>query len=244
MAGHSKWAQIKRKKEAKDKEKGKIFSKLSRLIVLAVKEGGGIDDPEKNVKLRLAIEKAKEYNMPKENILRAIERAKGSEGQGLQEIIYEGFAPFGVSLIILTATDNSKRTLSEIRRVLEEHGGKLGSMGSTQFLFQRCGLVIFSRQNSEEKIWQFAEKISALDIEEDKESFLVYIPFENIGRTKEFLGDLKPQSIEIDYRPLSTVKVEDKEKATQILKLIEALESLDDVQRVFANFDIPQNFLI
>lgn len=244
MSGHSKWSQIKRKKEAKDKEKGKMFSKISRLITIAVKEGGGIEDPEKNFKLRLAIAKAKEFNMPKENILRAIDRAKKEGGGGLKEVIYEAFTPEGVSLIILASTDNPNRTLTEIRTVLSHQGGKLGESGSTSFLFDRCGLVVLDKpQVTQEEALNFAEKIGALDMEEDQSSFFIYLPFDKLGYVNNFLGSLKAKSIEIDYRPKSLVKINEKETAKKVLTLIEALEELDDVERVFANFDIPDEFL-
>lgn len=244
MSGHSKWSQIKRKKEAKDVQKGKIFSKLFRLITVAVKEGGGITDPEKNVKLRLAVEKAKEYNMPKENIQRAIERAKGGGDQELKEVIYEAFGPGGVCLIILATTDNSNRTLSEIRQILHRNGGKLGTAGATSFLFEKCGLAIFDKTSTkEDEVLDFAERVGALDIEEDQESFFVYLPFEKIGYAHQCLSQLKSKSLEVDYRPKSVIEIKDKETAEKVLFLIEALESLEDVQKVYANFEIPDQFL-
>jgi YebC/PmpR family DNA-binding regulatory protein len=244
MSGHSKWSQIKRKKGIKDEQKGRMFSKLSRLITLAVKEGGGIVDPEKNVKLRLAVEKAKNYNLPKENIQRAIEKAKNPENLELKEVIYEGFAPGGVSLIILTTTDNPNRTLSEVRKILEQGGGKLGSPGVTSFLFDKCGLAVFDKNlTSEKEILDFAEKIEALDIEEEEDLFFLYVPFEKIGQVKKSLGEIKARSIEIDYHPRSLVGVKDQKTAQKILSLVEALEEHSDVHKVWANFDIPDKFL-
>lgn len=244
MSGHSKWSQIKRKKEAKDLQKGRVFSKLSRLITLAVKEGGGITDPEKNFKLRLAVEKAKEYNMPKENIQRAIDRAKGGGDQELKEVIYEAFAPGGVSLIILATTDNPNRTLSEIRQILNHYGGKLGSAGTTSFLFEKCGLAIFNKASTkEQEVLDFVEQVGALDIEENQDSFFVYLPFEKIGYAHQFLNQLKTKSLEIDYRPKSVIEIKDKETAEKVLFLVEALESQEDVQKVYANFEIPNQFL-
>ncbi len=237
MSGHSKWSQIKRKKEIKDKEKGNIFSKLSRLITLAVIEGGGITDPVHNVKLRLAIDKARSSNMPKENIKRAIEKGIGPEKSLLKEIVYEGFGPHGASLMILTTTDNPNRTLSEIRSELEKHGGKLGTSGSVSYLFQRCGVISFPKsQNQEEDVFLFAQNINASDIDEDETSFIVYFPFENLGRVGNFLGSLKATPAEINFKPISLIKIEKEEEAKKIQELIEALEGLDDVQRVFSNF--------
>jgi YebC/PmpR family DNA-binding regulatory protein len=135
MSGHNKWSKIKRGKEAKDKVRGNTFSKLSRLITLAVLEGGGITDPNNNIKLRLAIDKAKHFNMPKENIARAVARASGPDKSQIREVIYEGFASAGVGLIIYATTDNPNRTLSEIRNILERHQGKLGTPGSVSYLF-------------------------------------------------------------------------------------------------------------
>ncbi len=136
MAGHSKWKQIKHKKAANDKERGKIFSKLSKLITIAVVEGGGMTDPNLNLKLRLAVDKARESNMPKDNIQRAIEKGSGPDKNNLKEVIYEGYGPQGVALVVHATTDNSNRTFNEVRSVVERAGGKLGTQGSVAYLFQ------------------------------------------------------------------------------------------------------------
>lgn len=244
MSGHSKWSQIKRKKGIKDQQKGQLFSKISRLITLAVKEGGRITNPEKNVKLRLAIEKAKESNMPKENIKRAIERAIKEGGEGMKEVVYEIFAPGGGSLLVSATTDNPKRTLYDIKKVLDKEGGKISSAGSTSFLFQRVGLIVFDKKRvSEEQVLEFAEKIGAFDFDENEENYSFFIPFEKIGKVNDFLSGLEYKTLEIDYRPLSTINVEDKLIAQKIIKIIEALESLEDVQKVSTNFTIPDEFL-
>ncbi len=244
MSGHSKWANIKRKKGVNDKARGTLFSKLSRVITLAVLEGGGITDPNNNIKLRLAVEKAKEGNMPKENIQRAIERGVGPNKDQIKEVIYEGFAPGGIALILLTTTDNLNRTLTEIRNVMDRHGGKLGVQGSVSYLFKKCGLVIFEKNKvKEDVIFNFADKIKAFDIEEDQDQFSVYFPFENLGHIKEFLEGIEAQPAEIDYKPLNYITINDKGQATRIINLVEALEQLDDVHKVFANFDIPEEFL-
>lgn len=243
MSGHSKWSQIKRKKGIKDQQKGQIFSKLSRMIALAVKEGGGIVDPEKNVKLRFLIDKAKDYNMPKENIQRAIERAKGSESAKWKETIYEAFAPGGVCLIILVTTDNPNRTSTEIRKILNQGEGKLASTGAVSFLFDRCGLAVFDKNSVNEKeVFDFAEKVNALDIDEDDESFFVYFPFEKIGQVKKLADQIKAKTVEIDYHPRSLVRIKNKQTAQKILSLIEGLENHNDVYKVWANFDIPDKF--
>jgi len=239
MSGHSKWANIKRKKEAADKKRGQIFSKLSRMITLAVLAGGGIADPEKNVKLRLAVDKAKEANMPKENILRAIERAKKAEGSALKEVTYEAFGPEGVGLIIEGSSDNPNRTLSEVKNVLARFGAKLATPGAVSYLFKRCGLIIVKKEKvDEEKIFELGGGLSAFDIDQDEEVFYLYFPFENLGKVRQVFDSIQPDAVEIDYKPNSLVKVSSKERAKTILDLVEALESLDDIQKVYFNCDI------
>jgi len=238
MSGHSKWSKIKRKKQANDQDRGKIFSKLSRLITLAVIQGGGITDPDGNVKLRLAVEKARQLNMPKENVKRAIDRGTGPQKQQLTEVVYEAFACGGAALIILATTDNHNRTLTEIKNVLERNGGKLGNKGTVAYLFDRCGLVTFNKkQANEENILEFMSRISALDFDQDSQYYYVYIPFEFLGRVKNSLGKLVAEAVEIDYKPKASVAISDKEQA-RILTLIELLDELDDVHNVFANFDV------
>jgi YebC/PmpR family DNA-binding regulatory protein len=238
MSGHNKWSKIKRGKEAKDKVRGNTFSKLSRLITLAVLEGGGITDPNNNIKLRLAIDKAKHFNMPKENIARAVARASGPDKSQIREIIYEGFAPAGVGLIIYATTDNPNRTLSEIRNILERHQGKLGTPGSVSYLFQRCGTISIDKNKmTEDKIYEFADKIKALDIEEDEQSFFIYFPYENLGKIHEYLNGLELPPAEIDYKPQTLIEIKDEDTYHRITALIEALENLDDVHRVFANYE-------
>lgn len=239
MSGHNKWSKIKRGKETKDKVRGNIFSKLSRLITLAVIDGGGITDTENNVKLRLAVDKAKQFNMPKENINRAIEKASGPDKTQLKEIVYEGFAPGGVALIILATTDNPNRTLSEIRNILEKYQGKLGSQGSVSYLFERCGLVIFEKISVKEKqVLDFVEKIDAFDIDEDNQTFFVYFPFGNLGKVNDCLAGLEAKPAEIDYKTKSLITIKENQLGEKIVDLVEALENLDDVQRVFANFEL------
>jgi YebC/PmpR family DNA-binding regulatory protein len=244
MSGHSKWANIKRKKGVNDKAKGKIFGKLARMITLAVVESNGATNPDHNVRLRLAIEKAKHENLPKENIHRAIEKGSGPGMTQLKEEIYEAFAPGGVALILLATTDSVNRTLSELRFTLERHGGKLGNRGSVAYLFQRCGLVTFDKQaNKEEDVFVFSEKIEALDMDEDDLVYSVYFPYEKLGHVKDFLGNLKSGPPDVDYRPNTTVAIEKKEAVEKIITLIEALESLDDVHKVFTNFTVANELL-
>lgn len=235
MSGHSKWANIKRKKGANDKIKANVFAKMSHLITISVIEGGGIVEPEHNVKLRLAINKAKSFNMPKENIKRAIEKGFGPNKILLKEVIYEGFGPYGVFLLILSTTDNSNRTSSEIRNFLEKNSGKLGAQGSVSYLFKKCAFVSFQKSEiDEDVVFKIGEKLSAFDINEDDSHFFVFFPFDHFGLLKVHLNSIKYDLAEVDYLPTIPVSLEpDKEK--RVLDIIEALEELDDVQRVYTN---------
>ncbi|MCS7093249.1 MAG: YebC/PmpR family DNA-binding transcriptional regulator [Patescibacteria group bacterium] len=235
MSGHSKWANIKRKKEANDKLKGNLFSKLSRMITVAVIEGGGITDPSLNSKLRLAMEKAQSLNMPKENMKRAIERGVGQRKDQLQEIIYEGFAPHGVSLLILATTDNPNRTFAEVKTTLEKAGGKIAQTGSVSYQFEKCGLIVFDKNKvTEEKILEISEKLRASDVEEDEEGFSLYFPYELIGKISHLIPGVAYKRLEIDFKPKIKTMIVD-EKIEEIARVVDLLESLDDVQKVFTN---------
>lgn len=237
MSGHSKWSKIKRTKGLKDVQKGNVFSKLSRIVTLAVIEGGGVTDPENNIKLRMAIDKARASNMPKENISRAIEKGTGPNKSLLREVVYEGFAPHGIALMIQTTTDNPTRTFSEVRNMMERHNGKIGSQGSVAHYFKKCGIATFVKdKNPETDVFQFAQNINAFDIDDDDDVFTVYFPFENLGKVKNYLSGLNPEATEIDYKPLAYISVTDEETLKKIMGLIEALEELEDVHGVFANF--------
>lgn len=239
MSGHSKWANIKRKKEVTDKARGAVFAKLSRLITLAVVEGGHEGNPAHNFKLRLTIDKARSANMPKENIQRAIEKGTGSDKHFLKEVIYEGFAPHGVAILIHATTDNPNRTVSEIKNCFEQHGGKLGSQHSVAYLFQHCAKVAFDLVgNKEEDVFEFAQSLKALDFDEDETSYYAYIPFELFGRIKEHLEKVKPRSTEIFFKPQTIISLTKEEEVKQVLGLIEALEELDDVHEVFSNLEL------
>lgn len=236
MSGHSKWANIKRKKEANDKVKGNIFGKMSRLITLAVIENGGVADPENNVRLRLAIEKARNHNMPNENIKRAIDKASGPDRSQIKEEIFEAMAPYGVYFIILVTTDNSNRALTDIRHIMEQHGGKMIGSGSISYLFKRCALIVFNKTEvNQEKVLEFADHLKAFDIVEEEDSFYVYFPFENLGHIKDLLKDVKYEKAEIDFKPQTILALEDDEKIKKISELVDYLEALDDVQKVFTN---------
>ncbi len=234
MSGHSRWSQIKRKKGIKDVQKGKIFTKISRLITLSVKESGGIIDPLKNIKLRLAIQKAKESNMPKENITKAIEKATSNESNSLKEVVYEAFGPDGVSLIIQATTDNQNRTFAEIRTMLEKHNGKMGVPGSTMFNFDRCGIVVYSKtEKTEEEIFDMFDKHNGKDLETDSDNYYLYLPFEQIGLV---------ENAELIYRPTATIEIASKEAFDKLINLIEVLEEMEDVVKVFSNFEAVDSF--
>ena len=236
MSGHSKWANIKRKKQANDLVKGNVFAKMSHLITLAVFEGGGMIEPGNNVKLRLAIDKAKAVNMPNVNIKRAIEKGSGQNKMMLKEILYEGFGPYGIVLLILSTTDNSNRTSSEIKNMLEKNSGKLGTPGSVSYLFKKCAFVSFMKTEvNEEAVFKIGEGLQAFDINEDDSHFFVFFPFSNFGLLKIHLNNIKYDLAEVDYLPMMPVTLDFPNKEKRVLDIIEALESLDDIQRVYTN---------
>lgn len=235
MSGHSKWSKVKRQKGITDMQKGRLFAKLSKLITIAVLEGGGAADPNHNVKLRLMIEKARQENMPKDNIKRAVEKAAGNSKDSLKEVHYEAFVKDGAAILIVATTDNPNRTTSEVKHVLERHGGKLGAQGSVAYLFQHCMVAVLNKSdNSEEKIFQFAEGMEAYDIDEEGDSYAVYVPFHHAGKLKDHTEGLIVNSHEIVYRPISYIQIP-VEDEKGVIELMEALENLDDVQNVFIN---------
>ncbi len=246
MSGHSKWSKVKHQKEATDAAKGKIFTKFTNAITVAVREGGS-PDPNFNFKLRLVIDKARSLNMPKENIERAIERAlKAGEEGALQEVVYEAFGPVGVGIIIEAATDNKQRTVSDLKNILERGGGVLAASGSVSHLFKYMGLINIEKKNlSQDKIMEEAIEAGAADLEDSGETVEIYTDPSNLHRVKESLEakGLAISSFELYYRPTSTVPINDPQKADQILKLLAAIEEMEDVQKVFANFDIPDEFI-
>lgn len=244
MSGHSKWSTIKRHKQAEDIKRGMVFTKIGRAIAVAVRQSGGITDPEKNFKLRLAIDKAREANMPKNNIQRALRRAQGKlAGGGMEEVVYEGFGPFGVAIIVEAATDNKKRTSQELKSIFERAGGSLGTVGSVSFLFVKRGLIVVRKDSlTENQILEKALEAEAEDLEETEDGFEIYAQAKKLHLVKETLekAGLKVIDSEITFRPKSSVVIAEKEKAEKILKLMDSLEDLDDVQKVYANFDIPK----
>jgi len=244
MAGHSKWAQIKHKKAKVDAKRGRIFTKLIREITVAARMGGG--DPEHNPKLRLAIEKAKEHNMPWENIERAIKRGTGElEGVEYQEAIFEGYGPGGVAILVKALTDNKNRTTGEIRHIFSKHGGNLGSPGSVAWQFEEKGIIYIEKDKAnEDTVFEIAVEAGAEDVKTEGDTYEVYTSpkdFENVK--KAFVdANIEIQNADITMVPQSTVRVDGKD-AEKLLKLLDALEDNDDVQKVYANFDIPEEVL-
>ena len=245
MAGHSKFANIKHRKGAVDAKRGKIFSKLSRNIISAVRQGG--DDADTNLKLKYAIEKAKAANMPKDNIERAIKKGAGDKsGDAYEELIYEGYAPGGVALLICCLTDNRNRTAPDVKYTLEHLGGNLGSTGSVSFMFQfRSIFAIETAGKSEDEVLELALEAGAEDMEYGEESSTIYgsaVDFLTIKSALEEAG-VEMISAETGYLPDTTAPLEDIETAKRVMKLIDALDDNEDVQNVYANFDIPDEWL-
>ena len=244
MSGHSKWSQIKRQKGMADVKRGATFTKMTREIMLAAREGGG--DPEANFRLRLAMDRARGVNMPLANIQRAIDRATGgADGAQLESIVYEGYGPGGVSLMVEAATDNRNRTASEVRAAFTRHNGKLGESGSVQWLFEQKGVIeIDAAGRDADEIELAAIDAGAEDVERDGSLVTVYTAPNRFERVKKALEDqkLKVADAEISMRPSNTVRLEG-DQAKKVIGLVEALEDLDDVQKVHANFDVPEEVL-
>jgi len=244
MSGHSKWAGIKHKKGLLDAQRGKLFSKLNKEIMIAAKQGG--KDPEGNARLRLAIQKARDANMPGENIKKAIARGVGEiEGGEVSEITYEGYGPSGVALLIEGITDNKKRTSSEIRHILSKGGGNMGEAGCVSWMFKKMGVIGVSKESiSEDELFELSLSLGCEDIKTEDNEYEVYTDVGSFERVKEGLKS-KGANIkyaEIEMIPNAYIKV-DKNASLQVLKLITSLEENEDVQHVWSNMDIPEDLL-
>lgn len=243
MSGHSKWSTIKRQKEATDIKRGKAFSKLAKAITIAAREG---TDPGTNFKLRLEIEKAKQANMPKENIERAIAKAKGGPGEEqLEEVIYEGFGPGGIAVIAEAVTDNRNRTTAEIKNFFERVGGRLGGPGSVAYQFRPMGLVTVQKgAKPDEQILQIID-FGVEDVEEAVDVLEVYVQSANLSKIKEELekNGFKVLETELVKQPKNEVKIDSSEKAAKVLKFMNSLQEHEDIQKIYANFDIPEEVL-
>ncbi len=239
MAGHSKWANIKHKKEAKDAQRSNIFAKMSRLVTTAVQEGGGIGDPEKNLKLRLAVERARSFNMPKDTIQRAIDKGLGTGALQMKELVYEGFGPGGSALMITAITDKSTRTISEIKQILDKNGGKIASPNAVSHLFVQCGYVEIARMAmTEEQAYDLFDTLEGIDMEEDDEAYIFFIPFAQAGKVQQVLRSAgiqsAPRVLDIIYKPLSPIEI-DATMMEKVEHLVDKLENNDDVQNVYTN---------
>ena len=238
MAGHSKWKQIKRKKAVTDQKRGAVFTRLIREITIAAKQGGG--DPGGNARLRTAIDAAKAENMPAENIDRAIKKGTGElEGVTYEEVTYEGYGPGGAALLIQATTDNANRTVAEIRNVFQRHGANLAATNAVAFMFDRKGQIVVDAKANEDATMEAALDAGAEDMEREGDIYLITTPPAQLHAIQEALKKQKlpVQSAEIALVPKNTVKVEGSD-AKRLLQLVESLEEMDDVAKVFSNFDI------
>jgi len=246
MSGHSKWSSIKHKKGAADAKRGKLFSKLSRAIIVAAKEGGA--DPAGNLALQNAIEKARSYSMPKDNIERAIARGSGAgaDTETFEHIVYEGYGPNGVAIIAEALTDNRNRTASDVRHVFTKNEGNLGTTGAVAWLFERRGIVMVDADRADEdSVTLAAAEGGAEDVTQDGSSFEVTTSPEALSSVREALeqAGIEVESAETTMVPKTTIELDDEAAARKTLRLIDELEELDDVSEVYANFDIPERVL-
>jgi len=245
MAGHSKWANIKHKKEKTDAQRGKIFTKIGREIAVAVKEGGG-SDPDTNSRLKDVIAKARANNMPNDNIARSIKKAAGELGSvNYENVTYEGYGPNGVAIIVDVLTDNRNRTASEMRYIFDRNGGSLGATGCVSWMFDRKGLIVVEHSDKldEDELMMCAIEAGAEDVSEDADSFEIYTSptdFSAVRGAVEEAGYIFA-SAEIDLIPQNTVKL-DTHQSEKIMKLVDMMEDNDDVQNVYHNAEFPEDF--
>ena len=246
MSGHSKWSTIKHKKGAADAKRGKLFSKLSRAIMVAAKEGGA--DPASNQALQNAIEMARSYSMPKDNIERAIAKGagEGTDGSIFETVVYEGYGPEGVAVLVEALTDNRNRTASDVRHLFTKFGGNLGATGAVAWQFERRGVVLVPADGvDEDELVLAAADAGADDVERDGSTFVVSSAPEELMGVREALeaAGLELESVGLSMVPKTTVEIADESTAKAVVRLVEGLEDNDDVQDVYANFDIPEAVL-
>jgi YebC/PmpR family DNA-binding regulatory protein len=246
VSGHSKWSTIKHKKGAADAKRGQLFTKLSKAIIVAAKEGG--PDPAGNLSLQNAIEKAKSYSMPKDTIERAIARGAGTDADAAvyETIVYEGYGPDGVAVLVEALTDNRNRTASDVRHTFTKNGGNLGTTGAVAWLFERRGIVLVDANGvDEDELTLAAAEGGAEDVELDGSVFEVSSAPEDLAAVRQAIeaAGIKVESAEISMVPKTTVEVAEEPSAKKLIRLIEALEENDDIQGVYANFDIPEQVL-
>jgi YebC/PmpR family DNA-binding regulatory protein len=244
MSGHSKWSTIKHKKAAADAKRGKIFTRLGREITIAAREGGG--DPDVNFNLRLVIDKAKSANMPKENIERAVKRGTGElKGEDLVEIMYEGYAPNGVALLVHALTDNKNRTVADVRRVLTRQGGTLADAGAVAWQFERKGYIAIAPDGADEDtIFEVAVEAGAEDVVFGEDLIEVYAELEHFQAVRRALQEagIQFEAAELAMIPKATLQLEEKQ-TLQVMAVIDALEELDDTQQVYSNLDISDEVM-
>ena len=245
MSGHSKWSTIKRKKGVADARRGQLFTKLGREIAVAAREGGG-EDPSSNFQLRLAIDRAKRENMPKDNIERAILRGVGKlKGAAIEELNYEGYGPHGTAVIVKVLTDNRNRSVAEVRSLFTRYGGNLGETGSVGWLFERRGYISIVPEDGEpEDLALVAIDAGAEDVNIDEELVEVYTMVKDLKKVEEALKEngISFETAQLSWVPKSTMQL-DAKATTQNMRLIEALENLDDVQQVYSNLEIADEIM-
>jgi YebC/PmpR family DNA-binding regulatory protein len=246
VSGHSKWSTIKHKKGAADAKRGQLFTKLSKAIIVAAKDGG--PDPANNLSLQNAIEKARSYSMPKDNIERAIARGSGTDADAasFETVIYEGYGPEGVAVLVEALTDNRNRTASDVRHTFAKHGGNLGTTGAVAWLFERRGIVLVEGETvDEDELFLAAAEGGADDVERDGTVYQVSSAPEALATVRQAVQDagFEIQTAELTMIPKTTVEVAEEAAAKKLIRLIEALEENDDIQEVSANFDIPEQVL-
>jgi len=245
MSGHSKWSTIKRKKGAADAKRGALFGKLSKAITVAAREGGG--DTEMNPALQLAVQKAKDGNMPNDNIQRAIDKGTGAgaDAETYERITYEGYAPGGVAVLVDVLTDNRNRAASDVRYVFSKNSGKLGTAGSVAYLFERKGIILVPKDSTgEDELMEIALEAGAEDVEEQENDYRIVTTAEDFTAVRDALDEagVEFENAEITMVPQNSIDL-DAGTARQTLRLIDALEENDDVQEVYANFDISEEVM-
>lgn len=245
MSGHSKWSTIKRKKGAKDAARGKVFTKIIKEIQIAAKMGGG--DEEANPRLKTAVQSAKDANMPKKNIEKAIQKGTGElEGVNYEEISYEGYGPGGIAIYVKTTTDNKKRTVAEVRHLLDKFGGNLGQTGSVSWMFETKGkIVISATQIPEDDIFEAATEAGAEDVISTDEEHIIYTEASDLMNVRGELDKLGIPVLEtvIDNIPKNEIQITDVDVAKRLFKLLDSLEDNDDVSQVFSNFDVSDEII-
>jgi YebC/PmpR family DNA-binding regulatory protein len=245
LSGHSKWASIKRKKGATDAKRGQLFSKLTRAIIVAARDGG--PDPGGNIALQNAIEKARENSMPKDNIDRAIAKGAGTgaDAAAYETVTYEGYGPGGIALFVEALTDNRNRTAADVRHVFTKNDGNLGESGSVAWLFERKGVILVPGEIDEDELMLAAADAGAEDVEDEESTYRVTTAPENLHAVREALesAGVAIESAESTMVPKTSVEIEDETVARKVVRMMDELEENDDVQDVYSNFDIPETVL-